>query len=396
MNIEQLFDALSGDAVFFLSEEHKALREMVRDFAKKELEPRASEYDQEEMFNEGLFRSLGRDLNLFGVTIPESHGGAGMDPLASIIIIEELSSFDAGFALSYLAHEISYIHNLFHSGNQSQIEEFIKPALTGEVVCGLAMTEPEAGTDVLAMKSLAEPHGNYYVLNGTKQFITNGPVGTYFVVYAKTDPSQRGITSFIIDSTMEGVSSGRIEKKMGMKSSPTGQLIFDNVQVPNQNLIGEEDSGLRNMMRNLEIERVALAAQSLGIARRALGIALNYALFERRQFQKPLSEFGQIQRMIAEGIAEYLSARSFVYQSAQQIDPERRRSLVAASCKLVAARMAEKITREMLQVLGGYGYMQEYVVERLLRDSILLSIGGGTNEAMQKNIISDARKLISE
>jgi isovaleryl-CoA dehydrogenase len=361
---------------------------MVRSFAERELLPRARECDELEQFDEHLFRSLGKKLNLFGITVPQAYGGAGMDAVASTLVIEELSAVDPGFALSYLAHEVLFVHNFYLSSSEEQRARFLRQVLDGTWIAGIAMTEPGSGTDVLGMTTFAQPRENYYILNGVKQFITNAPQADIFLVYAKTERNSKRITAFLVTRDMQGVSIGKHEKKIGMRSSPTAQVIFENVTVPRSNLLGEEGNALTNMMRNLEIERVTLAAQSLGIARTCLACGAKYAQ-ERKQFDQPLSAFGQIQRMLGEGFAEYLAARALVYSVASQIAPTERHSLGAASAKLVASRMAEKVARDMLQILGGYGYTRDYPVERLLRDSILLSIGGGTNEAMQKNITRD-------
>ncbi|MGK0289138.1 MAG: isovaleryl-CoA dehydrogenase [bacterium] len=389
MSFLDLVESVGENQLFNPTPEHQALRKMVREFTKKELDPQAREYDDNEGFNLVLFKKLATELTLFGITVPEKDGGMGLDPLASTIVIEELSVADPGFALSYLAHEILFVHNFYHSSNESQRKQYLNQVIDGTWIAGMGMTEPNAGTDVLGMNTFAELKGDHYLLNGAKQFITNAIDGTAFLVYAKTDRNSKKITSFIVTKEMDGVSSGKKEAKMGMKSSPTGELIFENVKVPVANRVGEEGEGITHMMRNLEIERITLAAQSLGIARRCLEVASQYAYQERKQFGKQLSEFGQIQKMISEGFAEYQAARSLTYMVAQQIDPNERRSLGAASAKLVATRMAEKVSREMLQILGGYGYTRDYPIERLHRDSILLSIGGGTNEAMQKNICKD-------
>lgn len=239
--------------------------------------------------------------------------------------------------------------------------------------------------------------GNKYILNGTKQYITNGNIGSVFLVYAKMDSKDnKKTTAFIVESGFPGFSVGKKEEKLGMRASPTTQLIFEDMEVPEENLIGEENGAIGHMMRNLEIERVTLAAQSLGIALRSIEIMCDYAIRHREAFGKKLSEFGQMQRLIAESYADCSAARALVYEVASKIHPSSRNSLGAASAKLVATRMAETVSRNAIQVLGGYGYCREYPIERLHRDSILLSIGGGTNEAMQKNIIADLKKFIPE
>ena len=372
---------------------HQAIRDMVHQFGQAELEPQAAEHDDLEKFNEILFRRLGSELNLFGITVPEDHGGVGLDPLALVIVCEELSRFDPGFGLSYLAHEILFVNNFYFSSNADQRERYLADVLDGTRIAGMAMTEPEAGTDVLGMKTFAERKGDRYILNGTKQFITNGGPGDLFLVYAKMDRASRAVTAFVVESSSPGFSSANKEKKMGMRSSPTTQLVFEDCEVPAENLLGAENGAMIHMMRNLEIERVTLAAQSIRIALRCVEEMSRYAVSERKAFGKPLIKFGQIQKMVADSHAETLAARALVYDAAQKIHPTQRHSLEAASAKLVATVTAERVARAAIQVLGGYGYTREYPVERLLRDAILLSIGGGTVEAMQKNIAADLSRI---
>ena len=372
---------------------HQAIRDTVHLFGQAELEPQAAEHDELEKFNEVLFRRLGSELNLFGLTVAEEDGGVGMDPVASVIVCEELSRFDPGFGLSYLAHEILFVNNFYHCANAQQRERYLDGVLTGECIAGMAMTEPEAGTDVLGMRTFAERKGDRYILNGTKQFITNGGPGELFLVYAKMDRASRAVTAFVVESSSPGFYATNKEKKMGMRSSPTTQLVFEDCEVPAENLLGAEHGALIHMMRNLEIERVTLAAQSIGIAMRCVEEMSRYAISERKAFGQPLVKFGQIQKMVADSYAETEAARALVYHTASQIDPKQRKSLGAASSKLIATVTAERVARAAIQVLGGYGYTRDYPVERLLRDAILLSIGGGTVEAMQKNIAADLTKL---
>lgn len=380
--------------LFTPTEAHAELRENVAKFSKAEIDPQAKEYDDAEKFNEGLFRKIGSELGLFGITVPEEEGGAGLDAVASVIIHEEMSAYDPGFTLSYLAHEVLFVNNFFHSSNPDQRKRYLSKVISGEWIAGMAMTEPDAGTDVLGMTTVAKKSGNKYIINGRKQFITNGSTGNVFLVYAKMNSQDiRKTTSFVVESTFPGFSVGKKEEKMGMRSSPTSQLVFEDLEVPAENLVGEENQAITHMMRNLEIERVTLAAQSLGIAKRSIEIMCDYAIRYREAFGKKLVEFGQMQKLIADTYAEYQAARALVYEVASKISPKNRNSLGAASAKLFATNMAERASRSAIQLLGGYGYCREYPVERLHRDSILLSIGGGTNEAMQKNIVADLKKI---
>ncbi len=373
--------------------EHKALRETVARWAEDRLKPQAEEWDDREDFNLGLFRQLASELGIFGVTVPEEAGGLGMDAVAACIIHEEMSRFDPAFTLSYLAHEVLFVNNFFHAGTAEQHARYFQKVTDGTWLAGMGMSEPQAGTDVLGMSTTAVEDGDHYVLNGVKQWITNAPQGDVFLVYAKLQgDNPRAITSFLVESSWDGFSVGKKEKKMGMKSSSTAQLVFEDVRVPKANLVGKPGGALTHMMRNLEIERVTLAAMSCGIARECSDVLARYAIEDRTAFGQPLSAFGQIQRFIGESYAKTEAARSLTYNVANQTNPDTRNSLGAAAAKLVATMTAEEVARNAVQTLGGYGYTREYRVERLLRDAILLSIGGGTNEAMQKNITGDLRR----
>lgn len=374
---------------------HRELRDMVEKFSLSEVEAQAGQYDESETFNIELFQRLGSELGLFGLTVPEEYGGAGMDAVAECIVHEELSRTDPAFTLSYLAHEVLFVNNTYVNGNDAQRRKYLPGVLDGSKVGGMGMTEPSVGTDVLGMSTTATKKGDRYILNGAKQFITNGDIGDYFVVYAKLDPNEKAMTTFLIESSWAGFQVGKKERKMGMRASNTSVIYFEDLEVPAENLLGAENKGVKSMMRNLEIERVTLAAQSIGIARRCIDEMADYSINDRKSFGKALVDHGQIQRLLAESYADYLAAKTLVYDVAAKLSPDSRNSLGAASAKLVATNMAERVARNAIQVLGGYGYIREYPVERLLRDAILLSIGGGTNEAMQKNIAGDLKKAYS-
>ncbi len=375
--------------------EHEALRETVARWSADNLAPQADAHDETETFNLELFHRLATELGLFGVTVPEPGGGLGMDAVASVIIHEEMSRFDPAFTLSYLAHEVLFVNNFFHSSNEEQRERYLPGVIDGTLIAGMAMSEPDAGTDVLGMKMTARPDGDSFILNGTKAWITNGPVGHLFLVYAKLDrDNPRSMSAFLVESGYEGFTAGRKETKLGMRQSPTSQLVLEDVRVPRANLLGEPGGAMTHMMRNLEIERVTLGAMSCGIARECTEILARYAIDERSAFGRMLADFGQIQRFIGESYAKTEAARALVYQVAAGTSPDTRNSLGAAAAKLVATTTAEEVARNAIQTLGGYGYTREYRVERLLRDAILLSIGGGTNEAMQKNITADLRRTL--
>ncbi|HVK78463.1 MAG TPA: acyl-CoA dehydrogenase family protein [Kofleriaceae bacterium] len=366
------------------SDEHGMLRETVRQWARTDVERQAMEHDQAGKLNQALLRQAG-DLGLLGVTIPEADGGAGLDATAAVIVHEEIAYADPGFALAYLAHALLFVNNFYWAGNPEQRRRYLPRALSGEHVGGMGMTEPAVGTDVLGLGTVAHRDGDHYVLNGRKTFITNGPEGHVFVVYAKLDGR---ITTFLVERGFPGFSSGEKIPKMGMRASTMSELIFDDCRVPAGNLLGTEGGGITNMMRNLEIERLGLAAMSLGIAQRCLDVMTRYAT-ERRSFGRPIAEHGQIQRYLGESFAKTEAIRALVYGVAATVGPDRRNRLGTDAAKLFAATAAKEVADHAVQVLGGYGYCAEYRVEQFLRDAKLIEIGGGTLEAHQKNITRD-------
>lgn len=375
---------------------HRELREVVRKFSEGPLREQARHGDESEKFNIDLFRRLGSELGILGLTVPEDQGGAALGPVAEVILHEELSKSDPAFTLSVLAHEILFVNNLSVNGNDAQRKKYLPGVISAQKIGGMCMTEPGAGTDVLSLTTVAVKKGDRYVLNGSKAWITNGYEGDYFLVYAKMDnSSNKSITKFIVESAYPGFRVGKKEEKMGMRASSTAVLSFEDMEVPAENLVGEENRGLVSMMRNLEIERIALAAQSLGIAERCIEVMAKYTVSDRSSFGKHLIEHGQIQRLVSESYADWSAARCLVYHTAGRLSPNVRNSTAAAAAKLVATQMAERVGRNAIQVLGGNGYSREYPVERLYRDAVLLSIGGGTNEAMQKNIANDLIKIFA-
>ncbi|MGC6417819.1 MAG: acyl-CoA dehydrogenase family protein [Bradymonadia bacterium] len=391
---------MSSADLYNPTEEHAVLRSMVRDFTEREVQPQALEFDRLEKFNMPLFRKLG-ELGLLGITVDEQFGGSGMDPVATVLVHEELSAVDPGFCLAYLAHSMLFVNNLQHNGNDEQRQRFLPKACTGELIGGMCMSEPGAGTDVLGMSTTAKRDGDDYILNGQKMWITNGCIddetlGDVFLVYARTGAARTDLSLFLVERGMPGFKLGqRIKDKLGMRASPTAELVFEDVRVPAKNLVGEEGQATLHMMRNLEIERLALAAMSVGIARRCVEIMNTYA-GERQSFGQPLRNFGQIQRHIAESYAEYMAGRAYVYSTAAALDlASAGNRMDSDGVKLYCSTMAKNVADRAIQVLGGYGYVGEYDVERLWRDAKLLEIGGGTNEAHQKNITRDlARQQI--
>jgi isovaleryl-CoA dehydrogenase len=366
------------------SEEHRMLRQMVRDLVREVVEPQAEEHDRAAKLNRGLLRRCG-ELGLLGVTIPAESGGAGMDAVGATIVHHELAKSDPGFTLAYLAHSMLFVNNFYYAGNDEQRARYLPRVLTGEWVGAMGMTEPTTGTDVLGMKTTARREGDGFVLRGRKALITNAPDADVFVIYALVDGK---ITSFLVERTFPGFSTDDKTPKMGMRASTMSEIQLDDCFVPEANVLGSVGSGTRNMMRNLEIERLTLAAMSLGIADRCMEIMTRYAA-ERRSFGKSIAEHGQIQRYIGESYAKTEAARALIYTVARAVGPGTRNRLGTDAAKLFAAPVGKEVADNAMQVLGGWGYCSEYKVERFLRDAKLLEIGGGTLESHQKNITKE-------
>lgn len=388
--------------LFNPTDEHKMLRDSVRSFVADQVEPQAHQFDREEKFNLPLFRQLG-ELGLLGITAPSEYGGSEMDAVSAVIAHEEISYSDPGFCLAYLAHSMLCVNNLAVNGSNEQKKMYLPKLCTGEFVGAMAMSEPNYGTDVLGMETTAKKTNDTYILNGQKMWITNGCIDENSTpcdmvwVYAKTGTDAKGkpqISTFIVDKTDKGFSVGqKIHDKLGMRGSNTAELVFANCTISKNRLVGEEGQSVEHMMKNLEIERLTLAAMSLGIARRSIDIMNKYAT-ERAAFGKALNSFGQIQRHISESFAEYQAARAYIYNTARGLTPSGSgHRLDSDGVKLFTTTAAKNIADRAIQVLGGYGYVGEYVVERLWRDAKLLEIGGGTLEAHQKNITRDLSKF---
>ena len=381
---------LNSDLLFNPSEDHQLLRQRVAGFARREVEPQAAEFDEKGVLNVDLFGRLG-ELGLLGITIPIEHGGAGMDAVAAVIVHHELSKYDPGFCLAYLAHSMLFVNNFYHCSNEEQRGRYLDKVISGEWVAGMGMTEPGAGTDVLAMKTTAVFDVDSYVLNGTKTYITNGCEGHCFLFYAKLEGR---ITAFVVDRDCPGFSTSNHIDKLGMRGSTMSELIFEDCRIPASNLLGGEGEGLTHMMRNLEIERLTLAAMSVGIAERCVELMVRYAE-ERKAFRNPINRFGQIQRYIGEGYAATAAAKALVYNVARDVGPEVRNRIGSDAAKLFAAPVGKMVADYAMQVMGGAGYCKEFPVERLWRDAKLLEIGGGTLEAHQKNLTKDLTKLLA-
>ncbi len=383
-------------SLWFISNEEKLIAESVRAFAKEELLPKIEHLDEVEGFNEEGFKKLG-ELGLLGITVPEEDGGAGMGAVAATLVMEEMAAVDASTTLSYLAHSILCVNQIGSNASKSQKQKFLPKLLSGEKIGGMGMSEPGSGSDALGMLSRAERKTDgSYVLNGSKSWITNGPNGHVFYCYAKTGPSKKDVSTFLVEKGMPGFTTGKKFKKMGMRASPTGELWFSDVKIPEENRIGVEGASLKSMMRNLDIERITIAGISLGIARNCIEVATQYAK-ERKQFNLPIGAFQQIQERLTEAAAWYEACRALTYQAAKTWDmglmTGKDASMMAAKAKLQSAQMATQVGLDAIQILGGYGYTREFPVERQMRDAKLIEIGAGTNEILRVII---ARQMLGD
>lgn len=376
-------------------EEYQTLRESARSFVAREIAPTARARDEEERFDPLLFKRLG-EMGYLGITVPEEYGGAGMDLRSATIILEEVGYGDAGIALSLGAHAILTVNNILVNANEEQKSRYLPRLSSGEWIGSYCMTEPQAGSDaVKGMKTFAIRKGDRYLLRGTKTFITNAPYADLFLVYAKTGTAPDApLSAFLVERTYPGVSVSAPFKKMGMKSSPTGEVVFEDVEVPLENRIGEEGTGTLQMLRNLEVERITLSGISVGIARAALDRAFRFSE-ERQQFGKPIIEFQMIQELLADMAIAVSTAQLLVMEAARRLDeePGGRHNQIAAMAKVYSAEIATRVALQAVQVLGGYGYMREYEVERLARDAKLMEIGAGTNQILRQVIAREMRRF---
>lgn len=365
-----------------------ALQESVQGWAEQNLAPSVAKRDEEAMFDKSLYERLDSELGLMNTTLPTELNGSALNFLAPIVAIEALSTCDPGMAMSYLAQEILFSHQLYHTWRalERPMPDYQLEILKEKKLSGMAMTEPNAGTDVLGMSTTAVKTDRGFLINGTKQWITNGSCGDVFLVYAKTGEGRKDISLFVVTSKTPGVCQSSCEQKMGMRTSDTGILTFTQCEIPHESLVGNLHEGIKPMLRNLAVERLSLAAQACGIAKTCVNTMCHYAS-ERTAFGAKIANFGQIQKFVAESHAGFLAMRSMLYQTADALLADS----PSASCNADAAKLfctgcAEQIARSAIQVLGANGYSNAYPVSRLYRDAILLSIGGGTNEALQKNI----------
>ncbi|KAA0692551.1 isovaleryl-CoA dehydrogenase [Neorhizobium sp. P12A] len=383
----------SGGLNFALGEDVEALRESVRRFADERIAPLATSIDRENNFPVALWREMGA-LGLLGITAPEAYGGAGLGYLAHCVAMEEISRASASVGLSYGAHSNLCVNQISRNGSDEQKQRYLPKLISGEHVGALAMSEPAAGSDVVAMKLRAEKRGDRYVLNGSKMWITNGPDADVLVVYAKTDPEAgpRGITAFLIEKSFKGFSTGQKLDKLGMRGSNTGELVFRDCEVPEENVLGSVGGGVRVLMSGLDYERVVLSAGPLGIMAACMDVVIPY-LHERKQFGQAIGEFQLMQGKLADMYVTMNAARAYVYAVAAACDRGEATRKDAAGCILYAAEHATGMALEAIQALGGNGYTNDYPAGRLLRDAKLYEIGAGTSEIRRMLI---GRELFSE
>ncbi len=375
------------EQVVELSEDETAIRDLARQISDKELAPLADELDRNESFAHDVFKTLGAS-NLLGIVIPEKYGGMGASYLSGVLIMEEIARNCGGTALSFGAHAYIGAHNIYTFANEAQREKYLPDLCTGKKLAAFALTEPSNGSDAMGLQTRALKKGDRYILNGAKTFITNGSVADTFLVFARTgeEKGARGISAFIVEKGMPGFAAGKPMEKMGMRASPTTELFFDNCEVPVENLCGEEGQGGYFALQGLDMERTLFSGLPIGLIQGALDIALKYST-ERKQFGQAISEFQLVQAMVADISMNLYISRLLAYSAARKLQAKETATLNASYSKLFCSEASVRSTLDAIQILGGYGYMREYKVERLMRDAKLVEIGGGTSQ-IQRLIIA--------
>ena len=356
------------------------IRDTVRQFSSQEIAPRADEIDRTDSFPRDLWPRLG-DLGLLGITVSEEYGGSGLGYLAHAVTMEEISRGSGSVGLSYGAHSNLCVNQIFRNGSDEQKRRYLPRLISGEDVGALAMSEPDAGSDVVSMALRAEKKGDHYMLNGTKMWITNGPEADTFVIYGKTDPESgsRGITAFLVEKSFSGFHASPKLDKMGMRGSSTSELVFQDCEVPEENVLGGVGEGVRVLMSGLDFERLVLAGGPLGIMQSCLDVVIPY-VHQREQFGQPIGEFQLIQAKLADMYTAISASQSYVYSVARSADRGESSRKDSAGCLLFAAEQATKVALQAVQTLGGNGYLNDFATGRLLRDAKLYEIGAGTSE----------------
>ncbi len=378
---------------FELSEDHKMVKDMVKKLADEEIKPRAAHYDETREFPWENTKKLA-ELGLMGVTVPEEYGGAGMDTLAYVIVIEEISRACAATGVIAAVQNSLATFPLLSVGTEELKQKYLPQLASGDKIGAYALTEPNSGSDAAAMKTTCKLEGDHWVLNGQKNWITNSTAAEIFIVYATKDPEMghKGVCCFVVEKGYEGFTIGKLEETMGVRASGTCPLTFDNVKVPKENLVGEEGRGFNIAMATLDCGRIGIAAQAVGIAQAALDEALKYSK-EREQFKRPISKFQLVQEMLVNMAVGVDAARLMMQRAALKKDRGQKFSKEASMAKLFASQVAVQAALDAMQIHGGYGYSKEYPVERLLRDAKVTQIYEGTSE-VQKLVI--AKHLLAE
>ncbi len=374
---------------FELTEEQSLIRDTVREFAEAEIGPSAAQRDEEERFDRALMFDSLAELGLTGIVFPEAYGGAGADYLSYAIAVEELSRVCASTGVTLSAHLSLGANPIYLFGTEEQKQQFLVPLATGEKMGAFGLTEPSAGSDAGSTRTTAFRDGDGWIVNGTKIFITNGGEAETYIVLARTDKDaekHHGITAFIVEKGTEGFSFGKKEKKLGIRSSPTMEIVFDNCRLPAENLLGQEGEGFKVAMKTLDGGRIGIAAQAVGIAQGAMEQAVNYAK-ERKQFDRPLAAFQGISFQLADMATQIEASRLLLYNAAYRASAGLSYSQASAMAKLMASETAMKVTTQAVQILGGYGYTREFPVERMMRDAKITEIYEGTSE-IQRLVIS--------
>ncbi len=379
--------------IFELSEHHLLVRQQARSIAENELGPIAKQIDEEQVFPMDVYRKAGQ-IGLIGAAVSTEYGGGGADILSLIIIKEELCRVASGFGISFMICALNFCHFLSMLGTEEQKKKYLPPVMSGDKLASFCLTEPEAGSDALSLRTTARPEGDYYVINGSKTFITNGPVADYFLVVARTKEgkSSKVGTNFLVESGTPGLSVGKKMDKLGMRCSPTSEVFFESVKVHRDQILGTEGSGFIDMFRILDAERTGQACTSLGIAQAAYEAAVNYAR-ERKQFEQPIANFQMIQEKLANMCIGMETARLYTYRTAQLIDEGNKATKESAIAAHYAGSVAFQIAADAVQIHGGYGFIKDYHVERYFRDVKLGEIGGGTSQI--KSLVI-ARELLKE
>lgn len=378
---------------FDLGETVGMIREQVNSFAREEIAPRAAQIDHDNAFPNDLWRKFG-DLGLLGITVDEQYGGSGLGYLEHVIAMEEISRASASVALSYGAHSNLCVNQIFRNGTEAQKQKYLPKLCSGEHIGALAMSEPNAGSDVVSMKLRADKKGDKYILNGNKMWITNGPDAHTYVIYAKTDVNagSKGITAFIVERGFKGFSQAQKLDKLGMRGSNTCELVFEDCEVPEENVLGQVGRGVQVLMSGLDYERVVLSAGPLGIMQACMDVVVPY-IHDRKQFGQAIGEFQLVQGKVADMYTKMNAARSYVYMVAKACDRGETTRKDAAGVILYAAELATQMALDAIQLLGGNGYINEYPTGRLLRDAKLYEIGAGTSEIRRMLI---GRELFTE